>query len=198
METPDRLELELRDSTPVVVRPLGKTDRAGLAEAYRRLSPAARYHRFWTHTGEVLGEKMLDKLLDQDPQKHLSWAVLDSSREFPGLGVASWWRNPRNPEEAEFSVTVLDDDHGRGVGTLLLAVMWLTAFHAGVNQFVAHALTENRQAAQWMRDCGAVGEWDGYNLIFRWNLEDLDRLPHTPASTALADWLARLAPDFLG
>ena len=98
----------------------------------------------------------------------------------------------------EFSVTVLDDDHGRGVGTLLLAVTWLSAFHAGVNQFIAYTLTDNRQAAQWMRDCGAEPTWDGYNLIFRWDLNNVAHLPHTRASKDLSHWLARLAPEILG
>ena len=198
MKTTSHLDIELRDGTPVVVRPLTPADRAGLEEAYRRLSPEARYHRFWTHTGEVIGGKMLDKVLDQDPMQHMAWAVLDSSRPFPGIGVASWWRNPQNPDEAEFSVTVLDDDHGRGVGTLLLAVTWLSAFHAGVNQFIAYTLTDNRQAAQWMRDCGAEATWDGYNLIFRWDLNNVAHLPHTRASKDLSHWLARLAPEILG
>lgn len=35
----DRLELELRDGTPVIVRPLVESDRPLVAEAYRRLSP---------------------------------------------------------------------------------------------------------------------------------------------------------------
>ena len=150
------------------------------------------------HTGEMIGGKILQKILDQDPREHLAWAVLDDTRDFPGVGVASWWRNPQNPDEAEFSITVLDDDHGRGVGTLLLAVAWLSAFHAGVNYFVAHTLTTNRQAARWMRDCGAEGTWDGYHLTFRWDLNHVKQLPATPAAADLADWLARLAPEILG
>ncbi|NQX01778.1 hypothetical protein HQ447_14075, partial [bacterium] len=52
--------------------------------------------------------------------------------------------------------------------------------------------------AGWMRDCGASGEWDGYKLIYRWNLADLDALPPTRAGTELAGWLAKLAPEILG
>jgi acetyltransferase len=196
--TSDRLELELRDGTPVIARPLIPEDRAALAEAYRRLSPEARYHRFWTHTGEVVGDKMLDRVLRQDPATHVSWAVLDLSREFTPMGGASWWRGAENPAEAEISLIVLDADQGRGIGTLLLALMWLTAFRAGVESIVGYVLVENRQAAGWMRDCGGTGEWDGYKLIFRWNLNDLDALPETRAAAELAGWLAKLGPRILG
>ncbi len=198
MEIFDRLELSLRDGTPVVARPLIPEDRPELAEAYRRLSPAARYNRFWTHTGEVVGEKMLSRVLDQDPSTHVSWTVLDLSREFCPLGGASWWRNPERPAKAEISLIVLDAEQGRGIGTLLLAIMWLTAFRAGVEVMVGHVLTENRQAAGWMRDCGAAGEWDGYKLTYRWSLDDLETLPATRAATELAEWLASLGPKILG
>jgi len=194
----DRLEIELRDGTPVIARPLVPADRDALAEAYRRLSPEARYNRFWTHTGEVVGDKMLDRILGGDPNDHVTWAVLDLSRDFPPLGGASWWKNPEDPTEAEISMVVLDDDQGRGIGTLLLAVMWLTAFRAGVTHLVGYSHIENRRAAKWMRDCGADATWDGYKLIFRWELGDLDRLPETLAAADLAERLANLAPGILG
>jgi acetyltransferase len=193
----DRLELELRDGTPVIVRPLIEEDRPLVAEAYRRLSPEARYQRFWTRTGEMIGREMLDRLVSQDPLRHMTWTLLDPAREFPGVGGASWWRDANDPEEAEISLMVLDDDQRRGIGTLLLAVMWLSAYRAGIERLVAYALLENRRAANWMRDCGGAGEWDGYKLIFRWNLADLDALPETAAAADLASWLAELSPRLL-
>jgi acetyltransferase len=193
----ERLELQLRDGTPVIVRPLIEADRAAAAEAYRRLSPEARYQRFWTRTGEMIGDAMLDKLVRQDADTHMTWAVLDPAREFPPMGGASWWRNPANPAETELSAMVLDDDQGRGIGTLLLAVMWLTALRAGAEYMVGYSLTENRRAANWMRDCGGQGEWDGYKLAFRWDLDNLDTLPETPAAADLAAWLADLSPRIL-
>jgi RimJ/RimL family protein N-acetyltransferase len=193
----DRLELFLRDGTPVIVRPLLEEDRPLVAEAYRLLSPEARYQRFWTRTGEMLGDAMLDRLIEQNPSKHVTWAVLDPAREFAGVGGASWWRDANEPVAAEISAMVLDDDQGRGVGTLLLAVMWLTAFRAGLKQLVGYTLADNRRAANWMRDCGAQGEWDGYKLAFRWDLHNLETLPVTPAAVDLAAWLAELSPRIL-
>ncbi|MGL5017248.1 MAG: hypothetical protein ACRDBP_03875, partial [Luteolibacter sp.] len=79
-----------------------------------------------------------------------------------------------------------------------LALMWLTAFRAGAESVVGYVLPENRQAASWMRACGATGEWDGYKLIYRIDLSHLESLPETRAATELAEWLARLAPKILG
>jgi acetyltransferase len=193
----DRLELELRDGTPVIVRPLVESDRPLVAEAYRRLSPEARYQRFWTRTGEMIGREMLDRLVSQDPLRHMTWTLLDPAREFPGVGGASWWRDANDPDAAEISLMVLDDDRQRGIGTLLLAVMWLSAYRVGVERVVAYCLVENRRAANWMRDCGGAGEWDGYKLVYRWNLADLDALPETAAAADLASWLAELSSRLL-
>jgi acetyltransferase len=193
----DRFELILRDGTPVIVRPLIAEDRALVAEAYKRLSPEARYQRFWTPTGELLGKAMLDRLIAQDPAKHVAWAVLDPSRKFSGVGGASWWRTSETPDEVEISTMVLDDDQGRGIGTLLLAVMWLTALRAGARHMIGYTLTDNRRAANWMRDCGGSGTWDGYKLCFRWNLTSLESLPVTSAAADLASWLAELATPIL-
>ena len=182
-------ETKLRDGLPVVVRPLGLADRDALAEGYRQLSPEARYQRFWVRTGEVIGDRMLDRLLSGDPSDHAVWAVLDPLRAFQGVGAASFWRSEDDPEEAEFSSTVLDSDQRRGVGTLLLAVMWWVAFRQGVRRFVGYTMPENRRAVRWMRDTGAAAEWDGYKVIFRWSLERVDSIPATRAGLELAERL---------
>ena len=195
---PERLELALRDGTPVVARPLTPADREMVAEGYRRLSPEARYQRFWVREGKVIGDAMLDRLLTGSPPEHAVWTVFDPARkDFPGMGAASFWRSDTDPEEAEFSVTVLDADQGRGVATLLLAVLWLVAYRHGIGRFVGYAMPENRKAAGWMTDTGAEGEWDGYNAVFRWDLENLDKLPETPAGAELAERLAALSKVML-
>ena len=129
------IETKLGDGTPVVARPLGLADRGSLAEGYRRLSPESRYQRFWVRGGAVIGDKMLDRMLAGSVEDHGLWAVIDPTREFPGLGAASFWRSDEDGEEAEFSCTVLDEDQRRGVGALLLALLWLVAYKQGIRHF---------------------------------------------------------------
>ncbi|QJE96132.1 GNAT family N-acetyltransferase [Luteolibacter luteus] len=195
---PDRLELLLRDGTPVVAKPLTPADRSYVAEGYRMLSPDARYQRFWVRDGEIIGDAMLDRLLTGDLPNHAIWTVFDPTREgFPGLGAASFWRSKTDPTDAEISATVLDRDQGRGVGTLLLSILWLVAYRCGIETFTGYTMPENRGALRWMRETGAQGEWDGYNAIFRWKLGDLDAIPATPAGADLAGRLADLSPLIL-
>ena len=193
-----RLDLNLHDGSPVAARPLGPADRKLIAEGYRRLSEGSRYQRFWVHTGEMIGDKMLDRLLQKADQKnHAVWAVVDPTRDYPGIGAASYWRSEDDPLEAEFSATVLDDDQQRGIGTLLLAILWLSAYANGIERFVCYVMPENRKAVRWLVDTGAEGEWDGYKVIFRIDLTDPTKLPLTPAGGDLAGRLAELTPHFL-
>lgn len=195
---PDRLELSLGDGTPVVARPLTAADRSYVAEGYRMLSPDARYQRFWVRDGEIIGDAMLDRLLTGHLPDHAIWTVFDPAREgFPGLGAASFWRSKTDPADAEISATVLDRDQGRGVGTLLLSVLWLVAYRCGIETFTGYTMPENTAALRWMRDTGADGQWDGYNAVFRWKLGDLDAIPATPAGADLAGRLAELSPLIL-
>lgn len=186
-------EFALRDGTPVYARPLTLDDRHAVAAGYRRLSPDSRYQRFWTRGGEELGEVMLARLLDADQVDHAVWAVIDRGLTPSGLGAASYWRTAGVADEAEFSVTVADEHQRRGVGTLLLALMWGWAWRHGIRRFVAYTMPQNRVASRWMLDTGAEGRWDGHQSVFRWQLDDLDRLPPTPAGIDLAGRLAEVS-----
>jgi GNAT superfamily N-acetyltransferase len=195
---PGRLELRLNDGTPVIARPLTPADRHYVAEGYRRLSPEARYQRFWVRDGEIIGDAMLDRLLTGELPGHAIWTVFDPARKgFPGMGAASFWRSEKDPADAEISATVMDGDQGRGVGTLLLAVLWLVAYRCGIETFTGYTMPENARALRWMRDTGAAGEWDGYHAVFRWKLGDLDAIPPTRAGADLAARLAELSDVLL-
>ncbi|MEK7953533.1 GNAT family N-acetyltransferase [Luteolibacter soli] len=195
---PERLELRLHDGTPVVARPLTPADRDYVAAGYRLLSPEARYQRFWVRQGEIIGDAMLNRLLTDQLPNHAIWTVFDPTREgFPGLGAASFWRSDKETHDAEFSVTVMDADQGRGVATLLLGILWLVAFRCGIETLTGYTMPENRRALRWMRDTGAAGEWDGYNAVFRWKLDDLNAIPNTAAGADLAERLAELSPAML-
>ena len=68
------------------------------------------------------------------------------SRAFSPLGAARWWRSTVHPDEVKILLIALDDEQGCGIVSLLLALMWLTAFRAGAGSLVGYVLPENRQA----------------------------------------------------
>lgn len=185
----------LADGGRAILRPITPADKPRVIEAFRRLSRESRYHRFFTPL-EVLDGRLLDRLTSGDGVNHVVWAALDPDRpDDPGMGAASFWRSATDPLEAEFSVTVADEHQGRGIGTLLLAALWLLARRSGIERFRVVALSENRPIVQWMERLGAdTVSHDGAlrEMILRVREPDRSSLPMSPEGDALQDWLDRL------
>ncbi|MEX2557728.1 MAG: GNAT family N-acetyltransferase [Actinomycetota bacterium] len=136
-------EVALRDGTRVRLRPVLPGDKAKLVEGFRRLSPESRYRRF--HGGvSRLTPALLRYLTEVDYDNHFAWAALavDEPSE-PGIGIARYVRLAEDPGAAEAAVTVADDYQGRGLGTLLLEMIALTALEHGIRRFRSYVLVEN-------------------------------------------------------
>jgi RimJ/RimL family protein N-acetyltransferase len=150
------LLLDLEDGLRLSVRALTPGDRHRIAEAFRRLSPEARYFRFWSRFRE-LNPPFVEELCSPDQRDHVGWAAFDPLREdVPGVGGASFWRLKDDPVAAEVSFTVADEYQGRGVGTLLLGVLWEHALSLGITRFVGHVLNENLTMRAWWDALGAT------------------------------------------
>ena len=159
-----------------------------------RLSAESRYHRFFTPLN-ALDDALLDRLTSADGVNHVVWAALDAhDPDDPGLGAASFWRDPGSPSRAELSITVADEHQGQGVGTLLLALLWLLARSVGISEFFVVALSDNGQVIRWLRDLGAPSDCRGdlCYLTLELSGEPEPRLPCTPAADQLIHWLKTL------
>jgi RimJ/RimL family protein N-acetyltransferase len=151
-------QLTLGDGTPVLLRALTPADRDGIAEAFARLSPESRYFRFWTRFRE-LNPRFIEELCSPDQRDHVAWAVLHRERvDVPGLGGGSFWRLKDDPGAAEVSFSVADEFQGKGVATLLLAILWLHAEALGITRFVGNVLSENVMMRAWWDALGATAE----------------------------------------
>ena len=174
----------LADGTGVILRRISPEDREALAEAYRRLSPEARYYRFWSRVRELNG-RLLDQLAAPPSEGHVAWAAFPKQpSDEPGLGAGSFWRLGDDPDLAEMSFTVADEWRHRGLGSLLLAALWHDATARGVRAFVGHALADNFAATDWFSALGAVGSVTAGQI--RWVLPlDEALLPGTSAARRL-------------
>lgn len=196
------IEIELASGIPGILRPIVPADRPVVEAAYARLSPRSRLQRFWS-APERLGDYLLDRLTNADGVDHVAWCLIDpENAAAPELGGASFWRMDDEPDAAEFSVTVADAVQHRGVGTLLLAVLWILAREAGITRFRAVALLRNTRLANWMRALGADVESDGQQWIIDLPLDETvlrRRARSSPTARRLANWLEvlpeRLFPD---
>ncbi len=178
--------VELRDGTPVLLRQIRPEDRVRLAEGLDRLSAPSRYLRFHTDL-EELTDRQLDYLTRVDHVDHEAIVALDlDNTEVPGIGVARYIRDPHQRHVAEAAVTVADEYHGRGAGTLLLGVLATHARRHGVEVFRNYVLSTNTAMLEVFDNLGAERELETTGL-WRVDLplpEDEDDLPDSPAGRA--------------
>lgn len=133
----------LRDGTRVLMRQIRASDRARLVEGLARLSPASRYLRFHTSL-DHLSETQLDELTQVDHHDHDAIVAMDLDRpDWPGVGVARFIREPYEPEVAEAAITVADEYHGQGAGTMLLGALASRARDEGIAVFRSYVLDGN-------------------------------------------------------
>jgi len=183
--------VHLADGTPVLIRPMRPDDRAAVVEAFRRLSPDSRYYRFWSRR-EGVSEKLLQRFLHPEPGLHETWVAQDPERPGePGYGGGSYWRSEKDPQTAEISLVVADEAQHRGLGTLLLALVWVRAYQVGVRCFYGHVLPDNYSVLDWFRALGAEMHYQSGEYWFLLPLQ-LEKLRDTPSSHRLVAWVQRL------
>jgi GNAT superfamily N-acetyltransferase len=177
----------LRDGTPVLLRQIRLEDRDRLAEGLRRLSPASRYLRFHAAV-DALSDRQLRYLTDVDHVDHEALVALDldAGPDVPGVGVARYIRDPYERHVAEAAITVADEYHGRGAGTLLLGALSARARAHGVTVFRNYVLASNQAMLEVFDSLGAARAWES-DRLWRVDLalpEAEHDLPDSPAGRA--------------
>jgi RimJ/RimL family protein N-acetyltransferase len=134
--------ITLRSGDRVRIRALRPDDGPGLTEAFEQLSETSRYRRFFS-VKPRLSEQSLAFFTDVDHRDHEALvAVTPDSGKL--VGVARFIRDPREPDQAEVAVTVIDSWQRRGLGTALLHNLAERAAQEGIRQFTADILAENQ------------------------------------------------------
>ncbi len=178
--------VELRDGTPVLLRQIRAEDRDRLAAGLQRLSSTSRYLRFHTDL-EELTDRQLDYLTRIDHVDHEAIVALDLRHpEVPGVGVARYIRDPHQRHVAEAAITVADEYHGLGAGTLLLGVLSSHGRRHGIEVFRNYVLATNNAMLEVFDHLGADRELETTGL---WRVDlplpqDEDDLPDSPAGRA--------------
>ncbi|MBB4855141.1 CRP-like cAMP-binding protein [Mycobacteroides chelonae] len=150
------IPVRLRDGTEFHLRPLLPGDSQRLA----RLSPRTVYRRFLG----VPSKRMITYLFELDYLDHFAWALTDGP---DGLVVADarFIRHLDEPDSAELAFTVGDDYQGRGIGTLLMEALAVSAHADGVRRFTASVLADNYAMRNILNRYGARWESDGPGVV---------------------------------
>ena len=147
-----RERLLLDDGSEVVIRPLQRTDRAGIKASIARLSDESRYFRFATAKPR-LSERELDHLVDVDHHRHEALVAIDTATG-EGVAVVRYVRLNGESRAAEVAATVIDEWQGRGLGGAMLARLAQRAREEGHCALRASTLAENRRSIAMLRSAG--------------------------------------------
>lgn len=134
----------LSDGSHVTLRLIRPEDKHLLTEGFSKLSPEARYLRFFTGKGR-LTEGELHYFTEVDQEHHFALGALARSEDGKhfGVGIARFVCLKDDPTVAEPAFTILDDWQGLGLGRLLFQRLMAAARERGVERFRIEVLREN-------------------------------------------------------
>ena len=160
--------LPLQDGELVDFRPVQPDDRERLQNGMSALSLQSRYFRFFTPVSK-LSDALLNYLTEADQSNHVAWiATAPDEPSHPGLGIARFIRIYDQPHIAEFAVVVIETYKRRGLGRILIAILYLIAQIEGIEVLRAFVLPENTTMITWLHRLGANGKYE--NGIYRMDI----------------------------
>jgi RimJ/RimL family protein N-acetyltransferase len=109
--------------------------------------------RFLTGKQQLSGAE-LRYFTDVDHHNHEALVALNHA-DGRGVGIARYIRHADDPHAAEIAVTIVDDWHGRGLGTELLARLSGRARSEGIHRFTALVAEDNTAVARLLRNASA-------------------------------------------
>ena len=189
--------ITLRSGQRVLVRALRPDDGPGLAEAFEQLSEPSRYRQVFA-AKPYLSEQSLAYFTDVDHHDHEALVA-----EAPGsgqlVGVARFIRDPREPDQAEVAVTIMDSWQRRGLGTALLRELAQRAAEEGIRHFTAQILADNRPMLTLAQRLGhAETARDGTTVSARIELPAAPRQTATFSSDGYDLLRAAARGEFIG
>jgi len=144
----------LRDGTPVVLRLVRPDDKALLARGFARMSPHSRYLRFFTPKSALTDDE-LRYLTEVDHVRHLALGATTADDQ-DGLGVARFIQLAHEPGIAEAAIAVVDEMHGKGLGSLLFDRLVAAARERGVARVRCDVLGSNTAMQDFLRAASPV------------------------------------------
>ena len=140
----------LTDGTTMEIRPAWPDDFDAVRDMHAKMSPGNLYLRFFG-VSRIAAESEARRVCREPAPDHGALlAVLDGQV----VGCGSYEMTGDGSRSAEIAMTVADDMHRRGVGTLLLEHLVSLARSRGVRTFVAETLSQNVLMMQVFADAG--------------------------------------------
>lgn len=147
---------KLRGEDIVEIRALKPEDRDALLDAVDRTSPFSLYRRFFV-VCTVFTEQQIDYFVKVDFKKHVALvAVITEGGTSTIVGGGRYI--VVGSCRAEIAVTVIDAHQKRGIGSALIRHLLALGRAAGLREFIAEVLPENRPMLKVLEASGCVME----------------------------------------
>jgi CRP-like cAMP-binding protein len=151
------IPVTLRDGTGMYLRPVLPGDNERTTNGPVEFSSESLYRRFQSPRNPT--KKLMAYLFEVDYVDHFVWVLTDGP-DGPVVADARFVRDEFNPSLAEVAFLVGDAYQGKGIGSLLMDTVAVTAWYDGIRFFSARVLSENypmraildRFGARWHRD----------------------------------------------
>jgi len=166
----EAVDVILRDGGTLRLRAPTAEDADDVLGFFSDLSDRSRYLRF--HGALRPDARLVEPFLRSDWTERGS---LMGTLEGRIVALASYVRL-RDPATAEIAFAVADSEQGRGIGTRLLEQLALRGAEAGIGNFVAEVMAENRAALAVFADAGfeVVRELDRGEVELRFPIAATD------------------------
>jgi RimJ/RimL family protein N-acetyltransferase len=152
-QTEDR-EIQLNDTTKIVVRPTRASDVRGLQDLFYKLPPQDVYTRFFTGLKRFSISKA-EYFCNVDYERQMAFVVTIGEREQEKIIASSFYLLNQSTRMADVAYMILHEWHGKGLGTILQQRMAEYASSRGVKGFKADILPENRAMLRLAEKCSS-------------------------------------------
>jgi GNAT superfamily N-acetyltransferase len=191
-----QLSIRLRDGTPVILRPVLPEDRDRLQSGLLQMSAESRCRRFFFPV-RGLTEEQLRYFTESGSRKPCRLDRPGRIERGPSwnrrIGIARFIRMEERPIMAEAAFAVIDALQGPGLGTALLAILYLMAQAQGIQILRAIVLAENTKIVSWLGHLGAHGRLqpEGVVEVDLAVQRDLSHLPQNNAARLFATFVTQ-------
>ncbi|MEO7246462.1 MAG: GNAT family N-acetyltransferase [Rubrivivax sp.] len=142
----------------VPIRPLAERHRPRILAHLLALAPTDRYLRFGHQPSDAQIGRYVDLL---DFERDDVFGIFNRRLELVAMAHLANLDGSKSARAAEFGVSVLPRQRGRGLGGRLFQRAVLHASNRRIDTLVVHALSENTAMLRIARHAGAVVERDG-------------------------------------
>ncbi|CAN5708755.1 bifunctional acetate--CoA ligase family protein/GNAT family N-acetyltransferase [soil metagenome] len=167
---------EMKDETPILVRPIRPEDEPLIVKFHESLSDRSIYMRYFhmMNLTQRTAHERLTRICFIDYDREMALVAERQNpetgeREIMGVGRLS--RPGNTTDEAEFSILISDDFQRQGLGTLLLSHLLEVGREEGLKHITASILFENRIMQRISKNLGFRLRRDEGEMVMKADLD---------------------------